>query len=510
MRSVLICHAGDTFDREGLAAWLASFSSLAGIVVLEETRAQKVARIRRELKRVGPLRFVDVVAMRLWQKLAHRSDAAWTEATVQAMRASYGAADNVPTVKAADVNDPAVLAFLRQAHPDIVIARAKQLLKKKTLSVARVGTFVMHPGICPEYRNAHGCFWALTKRDLDNVGMTLLKIDAGVDTGPVYGHYSYAFDERTESHSRIQYRAVFENLDAVAGKLQEIVAGTAQPVPVSHRAGADWGQPWLSHHISWKRAARRAGRHVALMYHDVVAPGAADGSGFPGPAAGRYKLDTDDFSRHLDALERTRLDFGAHTAHTLTFDDGGASATTIGRELVRRNMRGHFFITTSRIGTRAFVDVQALRELHAAGHVVGSHSHTHPAEISRLSPAALDAEWRSSVRALEAILDSPVTVASIPGGFYSPAVAASAAAAGIRTLFTSEPTVRTHRVGGCLVVGRYALWRGMAAPVAADLASGNGLARARQWLLWNIKKPLKRFAGPVYRLVRHRVTAARA
>ena len=31
-----------------------------------------------------------------------------------------------------------------------------------------------------------------------------------------------------------------------------------------------------------------------------------------------------------------------------------------------------------------------------------------------------------------------------------------------------------------------------------------------KWLLWNTKKPLKRFAGPVYRLVRHRMMAARA
>lgn len=510
MRSVLVCHAGDTFDREGLAAWLASFSSLTGIVLLEETRAQKIARIKREFRRVGLFRFVDVAAMRLWQKLAHRGDAAWTAATVQAMRLRYGVVRDVPTIVAANVNDDAVLAFLRQARPDIVLARAKQLLKKKTLSVARTGTFVMHPGICPEYRNAHGCFWALARRDMGRVGMTLLKIDAGVDTGPVYGHYSYAFDERVESHARIQYRVVHENLDVVAIKFKEIVAGLAQPVDTSYRAGADWGQPWLSHYIAWKRAARRDGHRVALMYHDVVAPGASDCSGFPGAAAGRYKLDTDDFARHLNALEHTRLDFGALTPHALTFDDGGASASTIGRELVRRDMRGHFFITTSRIGTPGFIDAHALRELHAAGHVVGSHSHTHPADISRLSAAALDAEWRSSLRILEGILGSPVTVASIPGGFYSPAVVASAAAAGIRTLFTSEPTVRTHRVGECLVVGRYTLWRGMGASVAVALARGEGIARTRQWLLWNLKKPLKRFAGPVYRLLRHRMTAARA
>src|SRR5258708_4874260 len=109
----------------------------------------------------------------------------------------------------------------------------------------------MHPGICPEYRNAHGCFWALARRDLDNVGMTLLRIDKGVDTGPVFGYYRYAFDERTESHVLIQLRTVFENLDVLAEKLIEIAQGTAVPFDTRGRTSAAWGQPWLTRYLSW-------------------------------------------------------------------------------------------------------------------------------------------------------------------------------------------------------------------------------------------------------------------
>src|SRR6185312_6991547 len=185
VRSVLICHAGDDFDREGLAAWLASFTELAGIVVLDETAAQKRARFRRELRRVGPLRFLDVVAMRFYQRLvvaAH--DHAWMRQALADMRRRYGAPPAVPQIVAASVNDPEVLGFLRGIAPDLMLARCKQLLKKKLIDLPRLGCFVLHPGICPEYRNAHGCFWALAERDLDRVGMTLLKVDAGVDTGP--------------------------------------------------------------------------------------------------------------------------------------------------------------------------------------------------------------------------------------------------------------------------------------------------------------------------------------
>jgi len=259
MRTVLICHTDDDFDRVGLAAWLASFSELAGVVVLEETPQQKRARVRREIRRVGWLRFLDVVAMRLYHRLAlaHR-DHAWTRNALSRIQERYGTPPNIATMTASDVNDEAVTRFVTQAAPDIVLARCKQLLKKRLISIPRVGCFVLHPGICPEYRNAHGCFWALSQRDLERVGMTLLKVDAGVDTGPVYGYYSYPFDERRESYVVIQYRVVLENLDRIAERLGEIDRGTASVIDTRNRHSDAWGQPWLSRYLRWQRAAARA------------------------------------------------------------------------------------------------------------------------------------------------------------------------------------------------------------------------------------------------------------
>lgn len=259
MRSLLICHASDEFDRVGLAAWLGSFSELAGVVVLEETRVQRVRRAQRELKRIGAWRMLDVLAMRAWQRATQSArDRRWTQHALAVLRQRYGAAPQVPEILASDVNDAAVVKFVREQRPDFVLARCKQLLKRKLMSLPPVGCFVLHPGICPEYRNAHGCFWALAQRDLAHVGMTLLKIDSGVDTGPVYGHYSYAFDERRESHVVIQYRVVLENLDHVAQRLREVMRGEAQPIDVHERASSVWGQPWFTRYVRWQRAARSA------------------------------------------------------------------------------------------------------------------------------------------------------------------------------------------------------------------------------------------------------------
>jgi len=123
---------------------------------------------------------------------------------------------------------------------------------------------VLHPGICPEYRNAHGAFWALANIDLGRVGLTLLKIDKGVDTGPVYGYYTYDVDEVRESHIVIMTRVVFENLERIQRKLLEIHAGNAEALDTSGRASAVWGQPWLTSYLRWKWNARRRQHARAL------------------------------------------------------------------------------------------------------------------------------------------------------------------------------------------------------------------------------------------------------
>jgi hypothetical protein len=260
---VLICHEQDRLDTEGLASWLASTMRLAGLIIIRDPRNRLWRAARREVRRVGWLRFVDVIAFRAFARLRlARRDAAWKESELQRLRQRYPAdLESVPRIVVSSPNSDESRTFIERLRPDIAIARCKVILKRAIFEVPRAGTFVMHPGICPEYRNAHGCFWALARRDLHRVGMTLLRVDPGVDTGPVFLHGTYDFDEVAESHSVIQYRAVFENLDAIGAVLTSICRGEhVEPIKTDGRASAVWGQPRLTAYLRWKWNARRS-RH---------------------------------------------------------------------------------------------------------------------------------------------------------------------------------------------------------------------------------------------------------
>lgn len=257
MKTVLIYHENDAIDREITTRWMASFSDLVGVIVLREKKQRMKNRIKREIKRVGYRRFLDVLAFRTYYKFfLARKDEAWRDEKIKEFSQIYPEAGKIPTLVTHSPNSAEAEQFLQEAAADIIVARCKTLLKKNIFTLAKTATVVFHPGVCPEYRNAHGCFWALAREDYKKIGMTLLQIDEGVDTGPTFGYYSYDYDALNESHIVIQTRVVIENLPKLQSKLKEIYSGKAQALDIKGRESNVWGQPWLSEYLKIKRRAK--------------------------------------------------------------------------------------------------------------------------------------------------------------------------------------------------------------------------------------------------------------
>jgi peptidoglycan/xylan/chitin deacetylase (PgdA/CDA1 family) len=249
-----------------------------------------------------------------------------------------------------------------------------------------------------------------------------------------------------------------------------------------------------------------AGARVAsFCYHDVTDDPCA--SGLQRDAATPFKLHPTEFGAHLDSISRglavpalvTDIDLARPGRHLLlTFDDGGKSALKVGDELSRRGWRGHFFISTSLIGRRTFLDASEIRHLRKAGHMVGSHSHTHPNIYRELSWERMVVEWRQSSDILAQILGEPCITGAVPGGEISEAVLRSGGRAGLRYLFTSEQLLRPQIVGGCWVLGRFCTKATTTPETIAQLAQFQGWAG--KLLMRRIKGVARRSVPPLYRL----------
>lgn len=251
----------------------------------------------------------------------------------------------------------------------------------------------------------------------------------------------------------------------------------------------------------------------SLGYHDVVEANTPLDD-HRRVAAAHYALDRPAFRRHLEAIGAAGLRAtttlpsapGDGSTLFLTFDDGAAGAYgVVAEELERLGWRGFFFVTTDWIAQPGFMSRSEIAELRRRGHVIGTHTRSHPRRMSSLGWEELVAEWDESREVLCDLLGETVEAGSVADGYYSKRVARAAASVGLRLLFNSEPTTAVGLVDECRILGRYSLLASSTAEQAAALATGRGTARLRQWAAWQAKKVVKAAAGEHYLAVRRRL-----
>ena len=233
------------------------------------------------------------------------------------------------------------------------------------------------------------------------------------------------------------------------------------------------------------------------MYHDVIpcATAKAKGgtrsrvdkswSGLNVKGSDDYKISAEQFENQVAFAAELRGKTGQEII--FTFDDGGISAVkTIAPILEKYQFKGIFFIPTAFIEQDGFLSEADINTLHKNGHIIGSHSHSHPTKMNRMPYEDIVKEWQTSSSILSEIISSSIEYASVPGGWYSQKVAEACNEVGIKCLFNSEPTQKTYYVKGCLVSGRFAVREQMNVNSFKNLLTGKGLTRKLMWVRWGL------------------------
>ena len=117
------------------------------------------------------------------------------------------------------------------------------------------------------------------------------------------------------------------------------------------------------------------------------------------------------------------------TQVALTYDDGPNDVATDGLLdlLARHNARATFFM----IGRFVRQRPEIVRRVHAAGHLIGNHTDTHP-WLSFLSSRAIREELRACNQALEDAIGAPIHYLRPPHGARRPAVFRAAEELGLK------------------------------------------------------------------------------
>lgn len=84
-----------------------------------------------------------------------------------------------------DINDENISSLIARCNPDVILNYGTALYKKETLSMIGREIFNIHSSVLPFYRNVHSDFWAYMNKDFAKIGVTIFKIDSGVDSGNI-------------------------------------------------------------------------------------------------------------------------------------------------------------------------------------------------------------------------------------------------------------------------------------------------------------------------------------
>ncbi len=137
--------------------------------------------------------------------------------------------------------DPVFLDQVRSFRPDVVVVAAYgQILPPELLAVPRHGCLNVHTSILPRWRGAAPIQWAILEGDTET-GVTLMRMDAGLDTGDVLGV------ERTPLAADETGRTLHDRLAAMGGDflvrlLPDWLEGRLQPVPQPKEAGVTYAR----------------------------------------------------------------------------------------------------------------------------------------------------------------------------------------------------------------------------------------------------------------------------
>jgi methionyl-tRNA formyltransferase len=94
----------------------------------------------------------------------------------------------IPTscvIEVPSVNSDVAITELRRLSPGVVVVNGTRIIDEKVLNSVDAIFLNTHAGITPMYRGVHGGYWALASEDPGNCGVTVHKVDKGIDTGSI-------------------------------------------------------------------------------------------------------------------------------------------------------------------------------------------------------------------------------------------------------------------------------------------------------------------------------------
>jgi methionyl-tRNA formyltransferase len=162
---------------------------------------------------------------------------------------------NLPVLQPARARDEPFIGELRALKPDLIVVVAYgHILPPAILEMPRHGCLNVHTSLLPKFRGAAPIQWAIASGETET-GVTVMKMDAGLDTGPIVSQRRTPIlptDDSATLHDRLAQLGA----ELLAQTIPNFVAGKIRPQP-QPAEGASHAPKIKKEdgHIDWNRPA---------------------------------------------------------------------------------------------------------------------------------------------------------------------------------------------------------------------------------------------------------------
>jgi methionyl-tRNA formyltransferase len=147
----------------------------------------------------------------------------------------------------------------------VVVAAYAQILPKKILELPRLGCLNVHASLLPKYRGA-GVVQAPILNGDSETGVTIIKMDASLDTGPILSQNKIQLTD-TETAGQLMEILARKGAALLIDTIKRYVEGEIEPVPQDDSQASY--VPVLKKQdgrIDWRWTARRIERQIRAMH----------------------------------------------------------------------------------------------------------------------------------------------------------------------------------------------------------------------------------------------------
>lgn len=188
--------------------------------VILENEESKWVFIKRRIKKLGLIRVFDqVLFISFYSKFLKISS---KKRISEIIKMNNVLTDPIPEskiIKVESINSQKVIEILKSSCQDYVILSGTRILSKHLIHSVKSHILNIHAGITPYYRGVHGAYWAYVNKESHLAGVTLHRVDHGVDTGNIIDQESITISKK-DNFVTYPYLQLFLGLNMLLNFLQ--------------------------------------------------------------------------------------------------------------------------------------------------------------------------------------------------------------------------------------------------------------------------------------------------